>query len=79
MNWMIRLGTWWQDRAKRTEKALACDVNARFEALDLKLNQAPKIESQLAPIKARLDRVELFTGLKREPTPITLAGEARIQ
>jgi hypothetical protein len=78
MNWMIRLGTWWQDRAKRTEKALRCDVNARFDLIEQKLSKPSGIEKEVALLKIRMDRLELYTGLKREPVAVTLPGEARI-
>jgi hypothetical protein len=33
---------------------------------------------EIALLKARMDRLELYTGLKREPVAVTLPGEARI-
>jgi hypothetical protein len=75
---MIRFGTWWQDRARRTEPALKQAVDARFEEILARINKPSGIEREVALLKVRMDRLELYTGLKREPVAVTLPGEARI-
>ena len=37
------------------------------------------INKEIVLLKARVDRLELLTGLKREPTPTHVEGAARIE
>jgi hypothetical protein len=98
MNWMIRLGQWWENRRKAYQHDF--DIVAKvvgdhsdqilwssakigeLEKAVMKLQDEMKLPSstakELSLIKIRLDKMELYVGLKREPTAVTLPGEARI-
>jgi hypothetical protein len=70
MNSIIRFGHWWESRRKVTLK----------EFQEFKDSQrVPSAEiKEIALIKARLDRLELLTGLKRDPQPAQVPGAAKI-
>lgn len=74
MNWATRLGIWLESR--RTVKLEA--FNAIVEELRKEIRKPPIDAKELAALKIRMDRLELYTGLKREPVAITLSGDARI-
>ena len=74
MNWATRLGVWLESR--RTVKLEA--FNAIVAELRSEVRKPPVDAKELAIMKARMDRLELFVGLKREPVAVTLPGEARI-
>lgn len=88
MNWLIRLGQWWEhrrairlddlkyqwDQTVKICKALNDDMEALKSS-----SQIPAIVSkELATINARLNRIELLVGLKRDPQPISVNGAAKI-
>ena len=74
MNWATRLGIWLESR--RTVKLEA--FNAIIEDLRKEVRKPPVDAKEIALLKVRMDRLELYTGLKREPVAVTLPGEARI-
>ena len=74
MNIFIRFGQWLESR--RTVKLEA--FNAIVAELRNEVRKPPVDAKELAIMKARMDRLELFVGLKREPVAVTLPGEARI-
>jgi hypothetical protein len=95
MNWLIRLGQWWEKRksVRRPELELAYETlnlqanhfNAQVTGLKNEIKeikdtqQIPQtIAKELALIKARLDRLELLTGLKREPQAVSVKDAPRI-
>jgi hypothetical protein len=100
MNWLIRLGDWWERRrvvrkpeiviAYETLKLQAERYNAKIKELENKwANMLREIkDSQTIPqtiakefalLNARMNAMELFVGLKREPGPVHVQGEARIK
>lgn len=101
MNWMVRLGNWWEDRRSvpraeflRRFNALEGDVASqmtrfcdkesfssamiRIEKLDEGQQVPTGVAKEIALIKARQDRLELYVGLKREPQPVPVKGAAQI-
>ena len=70
MNWIIRLGMWWESRRKLSYQ--------EFEEFK-KAQQIPTaLAKEVALIKARIDRIELLVGLKREPVPTQVKDAPRI-
>ena len=76
MNWMIRLGQWWEKRAVVRRPEFDLFKHNLDEALKMVNKTSTAVE--LAKLKLQIDRIELYVGLKREPIAVTLPGEARI-
>jgi hypothetical protein len=74
---LIRLAKWIEDRRKvpyRSFNAIVADLQKQISEV-----QKPSAEmKELALLKARMDRVELVVGLKRDPIALVVPGEARI-
>lgn len=95
MNWLIKLGQWWENRQvlRKTDLELIQEEYKRRSGLIDELwrnldNRTTVLETakisdslikELALIKVRLDRLELLTGLKREVAPSHVNGTARIE
>lgn len=70
MNALIRLGHWFEGRrvVRKPE----------FDEAIARLQVPSALVKDLAITKARLDRIELLVGLKREPAPITIKDAPKI-
>ena len=77
MNWMIRLGEWWEKR--RVVRKPEFDLFRHNLDQILKDINKTTTAVELARLKLQVDRIELYIGLKREPVAVTLPGEARIK
>lgn len=69
MNWMIRLGQWMENRR--------CARQTDMVKLQEQLKAPPSL-IELNRIKIRLDQLELYVGLKREPVATVVPGAPRI-
>lgn len=92
MNWLIKLGQWWENRRAIRKpdleefKIMLLSMHKGFkERIEEKVdsikesNQIPQtIVKELALLKIRLDQMELYTGLKRDPKPEHVKGMAKI-
>jgi len=88
VNWLIRVGQWWEARRPMRkhdfevmELAIGMQVQSFKEEMGkLKSsNQIPQtIAKEFALLNARLDRLELYVGLKRDPEAVRVPDSARI-
>ncbi len=95
MNWLIRLGEWWESRRVlrkpdmeiilNLSRAYADVVKISLDALESKIllvkdsQQIPtELIKEIKLINLRLNQMELFVGLKREPKPEHVPGAAKI-
>lgn len=98
MNWIMRLGQWWEER--RIVRKPELDIlegciklqgdwiktaQENFTLIVEKLrflethNKLPEnIAKDLALLNVRLNRLELYVGLKRDAAPIEVPGSAKI-
>lgn len=92
MNWMVKLGNLWEDRRSvpraeflRRFSVFEGEIASRIYKLDQTVatleakEQIPSgVAKELALLKARQDRLELYVGLKREPKPVPVNGASQI-
>lgn len=71
MNWIIRLGQWW-------EKRKSSSLSGRIAKLEEERQIPAPILKEIALLKMRLDQMELYVGLKREAKPEHVPGAAKI-
>jgi|HubBroStandDraft_2_1064218.scaffolds.fasta_scaffold18379_7 hypothetical protein len=72
---LIKLAKWLESR--RTVKFEA--FQRIVAELRSEIQKPPADAKELMLMRARLDRLELYVGLKRDPTPQPVPGAARIQ
>lgn len=70
MNWLIRLGKWLEQRKS--------NPIIRKKDLENSMQIPQTIAKEIALLKIRLDQMELYVGLKREPRPEHIPGIAKI-
>lgn len=75
MNWIVRLGLWWESR--RTVSHL--EFRKALERLQSEVKPPQEVLKEFALINHRLNQVELFVGLKRDPKPEHVPGAPKIQ
>lgn len=88
MNWLIRLGQWWEGRrivrkpdleaAKDELRKIFHAWQAEWPKLEQRIALSPTAIKELALINARINQLELYVGLKREPKPEHVPGAAKI-
>ena len=116
MNWIIRLGTWWQsrrvlrkpdydaiikisheayteqfqdvanefvrvDKNQRDIEERTVEIKKAIGSIAIELSEnkvTQTILKEIMLLKARLDQLELYVGLKREPKPEHIPGSAKI-
>jgi hypothetical protein len=81
MNWIIRFGQWWEGRRVIRAPEYLSDLSAlthKINELEEKNKLPTEIAKEFMLIRARLDRVELTVGLKREPVPQHVPGTPKI-
>lgn len=92
MNWLIRLGQWWENRkyAKKSEVIVELDsikielavlirkAHERMDVLEAESQVPSSAVKDLAIAKVRLDQLELYVGLKRDPKPEHIPGAPKI-
>jgi hypothetical protein len=71
MNFLIRLGMWWESRRKVS--------HVEMKKIIAGLRVSPETVAELARLDIRLSQIELYVGLKREPKPSAVPGMAKIQ
>lgn len=76
MNWAYRLGAWIE--SKRVIRRAEFDLFKHNVHETLKEDRKTSVAKDVADLKVRMDRLELYVGLKREPKPQVVPGEARI-
>lgn len=81
MNWIIRLGQWWERR--RTVQwvelsSVLSDLSMRIDVVEAEKQIPPAIAKDMAILKQQMDQIQLFIGLKREPQPTHVAGAPKI-
>lgn len=83
MNWIVRLGEWVESRKKVSQidfKAQNQALWKGFEELKEKVAHSnPELLKEIKLLNLRLNRMELFVGLKREePQAVEVKGAPRI-
>lgn len=92
MNWILRLGQWIEYRKvmrKPEIEKFFSEIRSEIESMDamikVELNNMRSdqkvpagVARELALLNARLNQLELFVGLKRDPKPSHVPGAAKI-
>lgn len=81
MNWIIRLGQWWERRrvVRWPESTVVLsDISKRLDVAEAERQIPPQVVRDMAILKQQMDRLELYVGLKREPSATHVAGTAKI-
>lgn len=63
---------------EKTIETVISNFDVRIQSLQEATQIPPAISKEFLLIRARLDRLELLTGLKREPQPIQVPGGPKI-
>ena len=74
MNIFIRFGLWWESRKKVSQ----VEFRKALEEISKSQVVPQIINKEFVLLKARLDRLELLTELKRESEPAHVFGAAKI-
>lgn len=92
MNVFYRLGAWWESRRKvlwdehiediDKIESLIKKQDTKIKALELGIKESQTIPAsignEIKALRARVDQMELYVGLRREKKPETVPGAARI-
>jgi hypothetical protein len=76
MNWIIRLGQWWENRRPVKKSEFELFKHNMHELMKEAQKTGPAVE--IARLKMQVNRLELFVGLQREAKPVPTPDAPKI-
>ena len=77
MNFVVKFGLWLENRKKVPLRLFTAEMEEFRKAISEVRKPSAEMK-ELVLLKARMDRLELYVGLRRDLTPQPVPGAARI-